>query len=263
MMAKRTIIGATILIIFLASIPAYLMQMNAQVPSQNNRQIEDKNQRANSPNQPQQVTHPLNVLPAQVEQPKEKKVAKEAAQNEPARQFSQIAPPPNWIEGGIQIGRTFMLVNATNLKHSETTITLTDSQLGQLSNLRRALGIHTKQWEQFATECRLRLGECSDRVPESVYVGVNYTEFSIINATFRPSFTDEKTFPGGAIEVRKIVQELPGGQTKVIEEKVVVNRLPEPGEEAAPAKIERRYTAFIIYNNIEYQIVLYAYTTIS
>ena len=76
-------------------------------------------------------------------------------------------------------------------------------------------------------------------------VGLGQEYFNIINVTSRPQLADQRTISGGAIEVRKIVEELPDGQTRINEQKVIVTRLPNPGEEATPAQIERRYVVNI------------------
>jgi hypothetical protein len=118
--------------------------------------------------------------------------------------------------------------------------------------------MHEQSWENYALFCS-RWG-CPDYgTPQPAAVGINQTDFEIINATFRPQLIDQRTMPGGTIEIRKVVEELPGGQTKVMEQRVIVNRPPKPGEEAAPAQIEKMYSVLVIHNGIEYNLLLQAY----
>ena len=186
-------------------------EINVEAPQPNIVQVPKQVQEVPKP--PAEQAPPQNEMPAEINQTK-RDASKEAIQNAPAPQRLRIPPPPNWIdEGWLSVGR-LIAVNKTGFidftqRHPDINITLAEEFMGLLENLRRAININDRAWIGYLRACGGRICLSESGAPENVPVGINYTEFYIINSTLKPRLISTGTKPGGTVEVRKIIEELP------------------------------------------------------
>ena len=238
-----------IIVASLATLPVFVMVSQTSQSVDQNEGIKSDLDAIHRPEEKEKLASPLPILSEQ----SQKEISKNPIQNAPISQPYQISSQSNWISGGVSVQRESSPQEKVNM-------IINGSFLERVPRLARAIQAYEKGYaakEEIIKNPRIcgQGPECN--LPTPATVGINETDFRIINATLEPRLVRETVSPAGAFEIRKVTEGVAGNPEKrIIEEKVFVPRPPRLGEEAVPAMSQKTYVIRVLYNDIIYQIVL-------
>ncbi|MEE9284068.1 MAG: hypothetical protein V3U49_08365 [Nitrososphaerales archaeon] len=136
-------------------------------------------------------------------------------------------------------------------------LALSEFDIENLPNLGYAIEETDKAFADFESECE-EFGFCIwENYPSAFHVDLNEATFDRLFSSLSPELVDEREHGESAVVLHREVIQLPGGGERVVEEREIVRRPAEAGEESIPPRMEKVYIRDISYGDLEYRVTLF------